>query len=261
MKKIYIFLMLSLFLCSCAAGPQPTRPTDAPAAESTNPPLTDPPATDAPTDAPTDLPTDEPTQPPSEWKILLPLRYFELDSAVHEGTAAKTEAASILLEDLSLPETPLKSYEGEPFLAPVEEALEETIGLTLDGRWKYYIHYYTPEQDEGLVSMTYWIDDVIATNRAVTLPIEGGKIHTVIYSYLNHPLDEAALLNKYEEFKNTHIQQRDNVLGEDFEIYGESTLYSYNFRTDQLSYSYNIFYIHTESGIIDNTYGTEMVIP
>ena len=138
--------------------------------------------------------------------------------------------------------------------------LEDELGLLLDGQWKFYIHYYTPEQDVGILSMTYWVDGIIATNRAVTIPIENGTVRTVIYSYLEHALDEQALLYKYEQFRDTYEQERTNILGKDFEIAGESTLYSYNFRTDSLKYTYNIFFQHIETGIIDNSYGTEMVI-
>ena len=138
--------------------------------------------------------------------------------------------------------------------------LEDELGLFLDGQWKFYIHYYTPEQDIGILSMTYWLDDIIATNRAVTIPIENGTVRTVIYSYLEHTLDEQALLDKYEQFRDTYEQERANVLGEGLEINGESTLYSYNFHTDSLKYTYNIFYRHVETGIIDNSYGTEMLI-
>ena len=254
-RAIILFLLLSLLLAACGQEPQPTvKPTDPTIAQATESPTTVP--TENPTATPTDAPTEEPTHP----KILLELRYFELDETMAEGTEAETETASILLEDLALPETALKPYENEEFLAPVAAALETELGLTLDGRWQYYIHYYTQEQDVGILAMTYWIDGIIATNRAVTLYLENGSAATVIYSYLDAPLDEEILLEKYENFAGTHVQQRSNMLGEAFELDAESTLYSYNFRTDTLMYTYNIFYRHIETGIIDNSYGTEVVI-
>ena len=259
-RAIILFLLLSLLLAACAQEPQPTvKPTEPTAGQVAEPPTTDP--TQKPTDRPTAEPTDAPSESSTQPKILLELQYFELDETMSEGTEAETQTASILLEDLTLPETELKPYENESFLAPVAAALETELGLTLDGRWKFYIHYYTQEQDAGVLAMTYWIDGVIATNRAVTLYIENGSTATVVYSYLDRPLDEETLLEKYENFASTHVQQRDNVLGEAFEIDAESTLYSYNFRTDTLMYTYNIFYRHIETGIIDNSYGTEAVIP
>lgn len=254
MKKAIIpFLLLALLVSACAAGPQPTtQPTEPTTGQVTDAPTSLP--TEVPTEAPTEIPT---TEPP---KILLKLRQFEPDRTQYEGTEAETEEAPILLEDLALPETGLKPYEHDPFLAPIAAVLEQELGLTLDGSWQFYIHYYTQEQDMGIVAMTYWIDGVIATNRAVTIPIEKGTARTVIYSYLDRPLDEEALLNKYEVFRSTHEQERVNLLGEDYEIDAESTLYSYNFRTGQLTYTYNIFYREKESGIVINDYGTEMVI-
>ena len=176
------------------------------------------------------------------------------------GEEAETEEISVLLGNLSLPETTLKFYENDDYLAQIAAVLQDELGLLLDGRWKFYIHYYTPEQDVGILSMTYWVDGIIATNRAVTIPIENSTVRTVIYSYLNQSLDEQTLIDKYEQFRDTHEQEWTNILGKDFEIDGESTLYSYNFRTDSLKYTYNIFFRHIETGIIDNSYGTEMVI-
>ena len=250
-KHIVMILLLSLLLTACAYEPmpipQPTEPTTGQ-------------VTEAPTVQPTAAPTEEPTEPSTQPKTLLELRQFDPDSTEYEGTEAETEEISVHLEVSDLPETALKPYEKEEFLAPVAAALESELGLTLDGRWQFYIHYYTQEQDVGILSMTYWIDGIIATNRAITIPIENGTATTVIYSYLDRPLDEDALLQKLEDFLDTHVQQRDNLLGEDFEIYGESTLYTYNFRTNRLIYTYNIFYRHIGTGIIDNSYGTEVVI-
>ena len=253
---IVMILLLSILLTGCAYEPMPipqlTEPTagqstDAPTTRPTNPPATD-------------IPTEEPTEAPTEGKILLELRQFELDETLSEGTEAETESVSLLLEKLTLPETALKPYDTEEFLAPVAAVLERELGLVLDGNWKFYIHYYTQEQDVGILSMTYWVGGIIATNRAITVPIENGSARTLIYSYLDRTLDEEALLQKYEQFRDTHVQQRDNLLGEDFEIYEESTLYIYNFRTDSMKYTYNIFYRHIDTGIIDNSYGTEVVI-
>lgn len=254
-KHIIMILLLSSLLTACVYEPMPIpQPTEPTAGQSTEAPTT------LSTDAPTEAPTEAPSEAPTEGKILLELRQFELDETLSEGTEAETESISVLLEDLSLPETALKPYENEEFLAPVAAVLETELGLTLDGNWKFYIHYYTQEQDVGVLAMTYWVGGLIATNRAITVPIENGTATTVIYSYLDRTLDEEALLRKYENFRDTHVQQRDNLLGEDFEIYEESTIYTYNFRTDSLKYTYNIFYRHIDTGIIDNTYGTELVI-
>ena len=251
MKKIIIlFLLLALILCGCnIASPQLVQPTNQLTEEHTQVPV-----------QPTNQPTEAHTQVPAQKKILLELQQFDLDESSYEGEEAETEEISVLLGNQSLPETTLKSYENDDYLAQIAAVRQDELGLLLDGRWKFYIHYYTPEQDVGILSMTYWVDGIIATNRAVTIPIENGTVRTVIYSYLEHALDEQALLNKYEQFRDTYEQERANILGEGFEISGESTLYSYNFHTNSLKYTYNIFYRHIETGIIDNSYGTEMVI-
>lgn len=236
MKKIiFLILLLALILCGCNQEPQ--QPVQS-----------------------IIQPMEESTQAPTQKKILLELQQLNLDESSYEGEEAETEETSVLLEDLTLPETALKPYENDDFMVPVAAVLKEELGLILDGRWKFYIHYYTQEQNVGILSVTYWVDGIISTNKSVTLPIENGTIRTAIYSYLDRSLDEQTLLDKYEQFRDTHEQERTNILGKDFEIDGESTLYSYNFRTDSLKYTYNIFYRHIETGIIDNSYGTEMVI-
>ena len=148
MKRIIIlFLLLSLILCGCnLKTQQPVQPND--------------------------QPLEDPTQALVQKKILLELQQFDLEEASYEGEEAETEEISILLEKLSLPETELKPYENDDFLTPITAALEDELGLILDEGWKFYIHYYTPEQNVGLLSMTYWVDDIIATNRAVTILIE-----------------------------------------------------------------------------------------
>ena len=256
MKKVIIlFILLMLILCGCNSEPNvPVQPTAQPTSPTTAQ------SGSVPTTSPTAVPTEALTQAPAQQKVLLELREFKLDESSYEGMEAETEEISILLEDLVLPETALKTYENDPFLSSVAATLEKEVGLTLDEHWKFYIHYYTPEQDQGTLAMTYWVDGIIATNRAVTIHIDNGTAHTAVYSYLDSPLDEETLLKKYEHFINTHEQQRENLLGEGFEINAESTLYTYNFRTDQLRYTYNIFYRHIETGIIDNSYGTELVI-
>ena len=255
-NHIVMILLLSILLTGCLHEPmpimQPTQPNAAQGSETPTTVPTEPPAITTP--------TEEPTEPSTQWKTLLELRQFELDESSYEGTEAETEELSVLLENLTLSETALKPYENDSFLSPVAALLESELDLTLDGNWKFYIHYYTQEQDVGILSMTYWVGGIIATNRAITIPIENGTATTVVFSYLDRTLDEETLLQKYEKFRDTHVQQRDNLLGEDFEIYGEATNYIYNFRTEQLIYSYNIFYRHIETGIIDNSYGTEVVI-
>ena len=153
-------------------------------------------------------PMEESTQAPTQKKILLELQQFNLDESSYEGEEAETEETSVLLEDLTLPETALKTYENDDFMVPVAAVLKEELGLILDGRWKFYIHYYTQEQNVGILSVTYWVDGIIATNKSVTLPIENGTIRTAIYSYLDRSLDEQTLLDKYEQFRDTHEQER-----------------------------------------------------
>ena len=58
-------------------------------------------------------PMEESTQAPTQKKILLELQQFNLDESSYEGEEAETEETSVLLEDLTLPETALKTYEND----------------------------------------------------------------------------------------------------------------------------------------------------
>ena len=72
---------------------------------------------------------EESTQAPTQKKILLELQQFNLDESSYEGEEAETEETSVLLEDLTLPETALKTYENDDFMVPVAAVLKEELGL------------------------------------------------------------------------------------------------------------------------------------
>lgn len=267
MKRLLIYMIAATLLFSACSTPSmpATDPTAAPSisipTESpTQVPTT--PSPEVPATEPTNAPTEAPTLAPAEGKILLKIEQFptDPDPAEVERTYAETHERTVYLENLELPETALKVYEQDAFLAPIADLLKAELELTLDAHWTFYIHYYTQEQDVGLAVFTYWIEGTIATNRAVTVLIESNTARTLIYSYLDRSADEAALLQKLQHFLDTHEQERVNLLGDDFDIALETTNYIYNFRTDELTYSYNIFYRHIATGITDNSFGTELII-
>lgn len=264
MKALLSFFILTLLLSACTTAPVPTAPPTEPTSTPSAPPTVapTPPPTEAPTPSATETPTIPITEAPTEGKILLKLQQFPADPNPEETerTYAETQECSLWLEDTNLPETPLKTYENDPFLEGIAGFLNEEFDLTLDDSWKFYIHYYTEDQSVGIVSLVYWIDNEIATNRAVTFPIENNTIRLAIYSYLDRSADESVLLQKRQDFLSTYEQERINVLGDAFEIDLETTNFIYNYRTEELIYSYNIFYRHIESGIIVNDYGTEMLV-
>lgn len=259
MKQLTLLLLILALLSGCAAPAAPIAtepdPTAAPAATPTDPP------TSAPTEPPTAPPT-ETVPEPSEKKILLKLQCYheETDPEGYLRRAAETAEAAADLDASPLPETALKTFENDLLLEEIAAYFREELGITLDQRWKFYIHYYNQEQTEGIVSFTYWMADTIATNRAITLPIQDSRIRTAIYSYLDRQVDEEEQLQKLADFLNTHEQERANVLGDAFAIYGESTNYTYNYRTDELIYTYQIYYLHLETEVINNEWATELVI-
>lgn len=106
----------------------------------------------------------------------------------------------------------------------------------------------------------YYFNDVISTNRAITFSIQKNEIVKVSYSYLNEKVDEEKFIKKYQKFLNTYEQEKVNVLGDNYEIDGDITTYKYNYRTNRLIYTYNIFYRQKDIGIINNDYGTQVEI-
>ena len=261
MKQLTLLFLTLALLTACAAPAAPTvSPTAAPTAAPTTVPVETP--TPVPTSAPATPPT-EPVPEPTEERTLLKLRCYheDTDAESYLRRAAETSEVAADLDATQLPETALKTYEGDAFLEELWVYFRDTLGITLDHRWKFYIHYFNQEQPEGLVAITYWMADTISTNRAITLPIQENRICTVFCSYLDRQVDEEKYLQKLAAFLETHEQERANVLGEAFEICGEATNYTYNYRTDELIYTYQIYYLHLETEVINNEWATEVVIP
>ena len=195
-------------------------------------------------------------------KVLLKLRKYDLsEKSGNETEAADFIESECLIDGVALPETEQQPFLQNDAAVPITDHIRKEFGLTIDDNWLFTVHYYNEEQSDGLIQFVYTIGKEIKTNRAVTFFIESGKIHRMTHSYLDSRADEAALIAAKAEFENTYEQERINPLGEGWSVDGETTDYVYNYKTNQLKYSYNIFLIENEIGIINNDYGTEVIVP
>ncbi len=108
----------------------------------------------------------------------------------------------------------------------------------------------------------YYINNVISTNRAVSLTIQDGTIISLDYSYINDYLVEELIKLKYNYFINHYVQERKVIdkYKDYYAIEEDRTYYSYCFCNKKLMYSYNIFYRNLDLNVIDNDYGYEYYI-
>ena len=192
-------------------------------------------------------------------KILLKLERFE-PGEPDESSAAEFTPRFCSIPAAGLTETVDAVYAGDTSLAEFAQYASDTFGVVPDSRWTYTVHYYDDSHTAGMVKFIYRIGDMIETNQAIVFYISDGVASQVTCTYLNDTADEHALIAKLDAFLAAHEQQKTNVLGDGFSICGDSTHYIYNYRTEKLTYSYTIFYVEDESGIIINDYGTEAVI-
>ena len=193
-------------------------------------------------------------------KILLKLQKFtEADSGEADEEAAEFKEKECSLE-ANLPECGEQPFVKSAATEALTEFIGKELGAEINGKWLISVHYYDAEKTTGQIKFIYRISDTVVTNRAIVFFIEGGKIKKVTYSYLDSEADEAAITEKYRSFIASHEQERKNPLGSGWTVDDETTAFVYSYKTGLLKYSYNIFLRNTESGIINNDYGTEITV-
>lgn len=195
-------------------------------------------------------------------KELLKLVHFSELESTKEDTSAEFEEKEIKISNISFSEIEIKPYEKEKELDRIVKFIKKDCNIDINNKWKYYVHYVDDDEQQkwGYIVFIYYFNDVISTNRAITFSIQKNEIVKVSYSYLNEKVDEEKFIKKYQKFLNTYEQEKVNVLGDNYEIDGDITTYKYNYRTNRLIYTYNIFYRQKDIGIINNDYGTQVEI-
>ena len=147
-----------------------------------------------------------------------------------------------------VPETSLKTYEKETYLEVFTDYIKYNLGVNIDNKWKYIVHYYNEENTSGMIEFIYTIGE-IETNKIVLFTFENNAAIKVYYKHLDKEINETELLARLETFKNTHIQEK-MKLKEKEKILEERVKYIY---------SYSVFFSDSEIGpIVDS--GSEYYI-
>ena len=197
-------------------------------------------------------------------KELLDLVYHDPDLIYFDIPEAEVESVDIYYKiDLSKYKNRIKKiYENEENLADLVEIIKEKLNITIDNRWYYMINAYNEEEETGMITFLYYIDNVIDTNRAIHFNFNHGVADKLSYSYLDRKIDEEAILYRYNYFINHYKQEKKVVdnFKDYYTIKGDVTSYSYYYGNNKLFYSYNIFYKYPNNGPVDNDWGTEMYI-
>ncbi len=131
------------------------------------------------------------------------------------------------------------------------------LNVEINSSWKVTVHYYDADKTVGMVKFIYTVGE-ISTNRSIVFNINAEKFDTVSYKCLSEEIDESDLLDRLNKFNNKYVQgKRQLQEGETF--YEEQTDFIYYIHSDTLVYSYAYYFQYNE-GIINNDWGTELVI-
>lgn len=126
--------------------------------------------------------------------------------------------------------------------------------------YKVTVNMYSDNQLDGMIMLTYYIGENIATNKAYVISVENGVATEVIPSgvinpatpvfFINEITDEGKLIAAVERFKQSKaakgISMTKNLgadMSEDAELIETREKYFYDYTTNELSYSETYFYL------------------
>lgn len=157
---------------------------------------------------------------------------------------------------------PAITYNNNEELKDIVEIIKNKFNIIIDNSWKYYIHYPSSDLSFGYITFTYYIDNIIATNKYISFIINNGVIEKISYAYLDKKINENEVLYRYNYFINHYKQEKGFVhdYEEYFTIAGEKTLLNYSNVNNKLCYTYNILYQYKGTDVINNDWGTELYI-
>lgn len=196
-------------------------------------------------------------------KILLEIEHHdEIDTKQEEVLKEK----NILFEVKPLEETKeiynkkISEYQDDNF-KEILNYIEKDLDIKFNSNWRYTISYYDDNKTSGMIGLNYYINDFISTNKSITLSIEDNKIKKIYYMCLDGTVNEEKIIEKYNNFKDTHIQE-EITLKENETFYEDSTTYTYFYNIDKLIYNYVGFTLYKEVDIEPYTlnYGSTYIV-
>lgn len=194
-------------------------------------------------------------QPEIETKKILKLGH----KIAEENFEIKTQQKNMEFSNVILKEIPSQRYKNQLEMLNIVKKLETELNITINNKWKYYVHSYNDENTSGVIGFIYWINDEIETTKSIILPVEKNTINTVFYSYLNNSINEEDLIERLEKFKNSTVQEK-YELSESEIFLEEKTVYLFNYQNNSFYYTYNLFFEVKPLLEINNDYGCEYLI-
>jgi len=130
--------------------------------------------------------------------------------------------------------------------------------------WSIMVNMYSVDDGNGMIRLNYQIKDIIDTNKSILFVIENNVINRVTFINMDFNTNEDELVNLVNNFKNNIIQEK-KEFAENEEFLKEDTTYSYRYNTDELRYTYQLFFYQQlgddpNEKVINNEYGTEYLI-
>lgn len=131
-------------------------------------------------------------------------------------------------------------------------------------KWNIIVNMYAVSDGNGIIKFNYQIKDVIDTNKSIVLSINNNIINMVSFINMDYKTDEDKLIKLVNDFKNNTIQEK-KEFKEDEEFLKEDITYTYRYNTDELRYTYQLYFYQSfgsdiSEKVINNEYGTEYVI-
>ena len=128
-------------------------------------------------------------------------------------------------------------------------------------KWDIMVNIFSESERVGIVKFNYQIGNMIDTNKSIQLYVDNDIITKITFINMDFNADEEALIKMVNDFKNSHIQEK-KVFKYNEEFQSEYTKYTYLYNTDELRYTYQLFFYENygEIKVVNNDYGTELII-
>ena len=206
----------------------------------------------------------------SNTKILLKLQHFDLkleqteeDTLYENSMVIKNESVNISGIKFENVDSGMLSDYWEKY-KKVIEFIQKKYPKFDPTKWNIIVNMFAVNDGNGIIKFNYQIKDIIDTNKSIVLTISNNVINRVSFINMDFEVDEEKLVKLVNDFKNSTIQEKKEFASNE-EFLKDDITYSYRYNTDELRYTYQLFFYmqhgdDPENKIINNEYGTEYII-
>lgn len=203
-------------------------------------------------------------------KIVLKLQHFdfsleadEKDEEYENSLVIKTESiniSGIVFENID--NGMLNEYQDK--YSKLIEYIKKKYPDFDPTKWNIIVNMYAKDDGNGLIKFNYQIKDIIDTNKSMVFTINKNVIELVLFINMDFNTNEEELIKLVNDFKNSTTQEK-KEFAENEEFFKEDTTYTYRYNTDELIYTYQLYFYqqygdNPDNKVINTEYGTEYVI-